>query len=110
MRVNISLFFEFVSVIIYSCAQSVEKFLKAYLLSNGKSPGPIHALLKLGRMAEIPSKFNNFLKNLSSEYYISRYPDVSGEVPYTLYDKEEVKSILEETKEFIKWITPKIKE
>lgn len=98
----------FLDSCVFYCQQSTEKFLKAYLLSKGKSPGNIHALLKLGKMAEIPSQFTNFLKNLSAEYYISRYPDVSGEVPYKLYEKDEVKSILKETERFVKWIIQKI--
>lgn len=99
---------EFLDACVFYCQQAVEKFLKSYLLTKGKSPGNIHTLLKLGKMAEIPSQFNNFLKNLSSEYYISRYPDVSGEVPYTLYEKEEVEITLKETEEFVKWIKKKI--
>ncbi len=98
----------FLDACVFYCQQTVEKFLKAYLLSKGKSPGNIHALLKLGKIAEIPTHFNNFLKNLSSEYYISRYPDVSGQVPYTLYEKEEVEATLKETEGFVIWIKQKI--
>lgn len=100
----------FLDSCVFYCQQCTEKFLKAYIISKGKSPENIHALLRLGKIANIPSKFNNFLKNLSAEYYISRYPDVSGEIPFTLYDKEEVKTILEDTKEFTKWIIQKIEE
>ena len=99
---------DFLDACIFYYQQTVEKFLKSYLLSKGKSPENIHALLKLGKLAGIPPEFNSFLKNLSSEYYISRYPDVSGEVPFTLYDKEEVKVTLDETEEFVKWIKQKI--
>ena len=99
----------FLDACVFYCQQTVEKLLKAYILAGGKSPGNIHALLKLSRIAEIPAKFNNFLKNLSSEYYISRYPDVSGEVPFTLYEKEDVKTTLNETEEFVKWLIEKIK-
>src|SRR3989344_6798293 len=99
---------EFLDACVFYCQQTIEKLLKAYILIKGKSPENIHALLKLGKMAEIPVQFNNFLKNLSSEYYISRYPDVSGEVPYKLYEKEEVETTLKETEEFVKWIKQKI--
>ncbi len=94
---------------VFYCQQTVEKAIKSYILSKGKSPLNIHALIKLSKIAGIPERFNNFLRNLSAEYYISRYPDVSGEVPYTLYDKEEVERILNETGGFLKWIIPKIK-
>mgnify|MGYP001576392056 CR=1 FL=1 len=95
---------------VFWCQQSIEKALKAYILLYKKESIFIHSLIKLGRIAEIPKKFYGILKNISPEYYITRYADASGDIPYKLYNKEESMEILNDTKEIIKWINTQIKE
>jgi HEPN domain-containing protein len=95
----------------FYCQQSIEKALKAYILfSKKESPGPIHSLVKLGRIAGLPHKFNTFLKKLSPEYYTSRYPDAVEDVPYTIYESAEVKGLISNAQELIKWLSTQMKE
>ena len=87
------------------CQQSLEKFLKAlYMFKNKKSPGTTHSLTYLGRETGVSAKYNVFLRNLSSEYFFSRYPDAIEDVPYKTYSEDEINDYLKNTKEIIKWI------
>jgi len=95
---------------VFWCQQSLEKALKAYILLYKKESPFIHSLIKLGRIAEIPEKYEASLKIISPEYYATRYADASGEVPYKLYSKEENLEILNDTKEIIEWINTQIRE
>jgi HEPN domain-containing protein len=95
---------------VFWCQQSLEKALKAYILFFKKESPFIHSLVKLGRIADIPKKFEASLKNISPKYYATRYADVSGDVPYKLYNKEDNLKILEETKEVLTWINIQMKE
>ena len=95
---------------VFWCQQSLEKALKAYILLYKKESPFIHSLIKLGRIAEVPKKFEINLKNISPEYYATRYADASGDVPYKLYTKKDNLEILNGTKEIIKWINTQIKE
>lgn len=94
----------------FYCQQSLEKALKAYsLLKKRESPGHIHSLIKLAKFTELPEKFHKFLRRLSPEYYLSRYPDASEDIPYTLYAKEEVVEYIKQAEEVIKWISTRMK-
>ncbi|MBI3051858.1 HEPN domain-containing protein [Candidatus Woesearchaeota archaeon] len=44
------------------------------------------------------------LRKLSPQYFISRYPDVSEDVPYELYDESLASDFLKIAEEVIKWI------
>lgn len=95
----------------FYCQQCIEKALKAYaLLKKRESPGPIHSLIKLAKFVELPKRFYRFLKSLSPEYYISRYPDASEDIPFTIYTKVEVEEYLAGTKEVMGWLSTQMKE
>ena len=99
---------------IFYCEQAVEKALKALTIHTKRlSPGPTHSLIALGRQCRVPKKFSAFLRTLTSEYFLSRYPDAAGEVPYTLYDGTEAREYLKTTKELLQWVAkqlPKLSE
>ncbi len=91
--------------------QCLEKALKAYItLTKKESPGPIHSLLQLARHGELPLKYHDFLKRLTSEYFISRYPDASESIPYTIYSEKEVQEYAQKTEEIMTWINTQMKE
>ncbi len=94
----------------FYCQQSVEKALKAYILFKKKeSPGPIHSLVKLGKIADVPKEYSAFLRQLTPEYYLSRYPDAVEDVPYSLYEEEDVSSLIKKAKELLKWLNIQMK-
>jgi HEPN domain-containing protein len=94
---------------IFYCEQAVEKALKALTIHTKRlSPGPTHSLVALGRLCGVPKRFSTFLRTLTSEYFLSRYPDAAGEVPYTLYDGTEAREYLKTSKELIQWVAKQL--
>jgi HEPN domain-containing protein len=76
----------------FYCQQAVEKTLKALILLKSKEKNTEgHSLIYLGKLAKIPESFFYGLKKLSPQYFISRYPDITEEVPYELYDEKLAK-------------------
>lgn len=68
--------------------QAVEKLLKAILIYEGKKPPKSHYLDEIAKALGLPDDIVDSLNELSGDYMISRYPDVSGLVPYEEYDEE----------------------
>ena len=94
---------------IFYCEQAVEKALKALTIHTKRlSPGPTHPLIALGRLCRVPKQFSMFLRALTSEYFLSRYPDAAGEVPYTLYDGTEAREYLRTSKELLQWVAKQL--
>ncbi|MDM7912555.1 MAG: hypothetical protein QUS09_05605 [Methanotrichaceae archaeon] len=52
----------------------------------------------------MPEDYYPFLRRPTPEFVISRYPDVSGELPYLLYDKEWVAEYIKKAEEVLSWI------
>jgi HEPN domain-containing protein len=94
----------------FSLQQSVEKALKAYYLFKvKKSFSPTHSLVYLATESGVPKKYFRFLKELTPEFVVSRYPDSSAEVPYKYYNKELLDGYFKDAKEVIEWIHSQIK-
>lgn len=71
--------------------QSVEKLLKSiFALRKLKIP-TIHYIDELASKLDLSEEVLNDVIELSSDYMFSRYPDVSDEVPFELYDEETAK-------------------
>jgi len=90
--------------------QAVEKVLKALILLRSKEKKiEGHSLIFLGKTAGVPDLFFSGLKKLSPQYFISRYPDVSEDVPYELYDETVAKEFLSTAEEVVKWTEKQLK-
>ncbi len=89
--------------------QAAEKALKAYILFKKRVPAEGHSLIFLARLANVPKRFLPFLRKLSPQYFISRYPDIVEETPYELYDESQAKELLKIAKEVIEWIEKRLK-
>ena len=66
--------------------QAVEKLLKALFILQGKKPPRIHYIDELARELNISDEILTYINEISVDYTISRYPDVSETIPYELYD------------------------
>jgi len=89
--------------------QGVEKALKAlYIAKRREAPGPTHSLTKLARDCDLPGHFLGFLRRLTGEYYISRYPDASGDLPFKAYDAAEVAETARLSREVLTWLEQQI--
>lgn len=94
----------------FFCQQAAEKSLKALILLKTKEKKiEGHSLVYLGKTAKLPESFFSGLKKLSPQYFIARYPDVTEEVPYELYDEKLAKEFLDIAEKVIKWIEKQLK-
>ena len=92
------------------CQQAVEKSLKAlFMFQKKESPGTTHSLTFLGRECNTPVKYSSFLRNLTKEYYMSRYPDASEDVPSDLYNEQDAKEYMVKSEEFLSWVESQLK-
>ncbi len=87
--------------------QSVEKLLKAILAIKGMKVPKTHYIDELGKKLKLKSEIMENIAELTVDYTFSRYPDVSEQVPYEVYNeelaKEKVniaKNIFESLREF----------
>ncbi len=67
--------------------QAVEKLLKALFILQGKKPPRIHYIDELAQELNVSEEILSYIDEISVDYTISRYPDVSESIPYELYDQ-----------------------
>jgi HEPN domain-containing protein len=92
-------------VCVFLCQQAVEKGLKAYIMHTQRiSPGQVHSLARLGDTARVPDSYRPFLRQLTTEYFLSRYPDAADDAPYRLYKQEDAESLLADSQEVLQWL------
>ena len=93
--------------IAYHIQQAIEKYLKGYLVFNGKKPPRIHELdTLLNHIGRFDDSFNGFLElcEKASRYYIEqRYPPG----PIIEYDYKEIKADLDNAWKLIRKIITK---
>ena len=100
------------NLVVFLCHQAVEKALKSLVVNKEKDPSLFiksHSLIFLGKKARIPEKFHTFLRNLTPEYIITRYPSESTDAPYELYDENIAKEYLQKTGEVLEWIKQQLR-
>lgn len=94
----------------FLCQQAVEKYLKAlYIIEKKKAPPRIHYLDELGKELDTPDNIMQLLKELSSDYMVTRYPDAGTMAPCEEYSLEDAENRLQSARTVIGWIKGKIK-
>jgi len=95
---------------IFHLQQAVEKTLKAvYIKQNSTMPPRLHDLQKLagGCKLQLTKDQNRLLKDLTTSYIDSRYPEQWGGFP-TQVSGEKTAKLIGETKDFIAWLKQKL--
>lgn len=96
----------------FLCEQCIEKILKAYLTSLGRTPPLIHNLLRLAEEADLlPAMAENqklFLADLNPFYIKARYGEYKDALS-GICSAEKAHSFVAQTRELIQWLKPKIK-
>ena len=90
--------------VLFCCQQAVEKHLKGMIAERQKTcPPRIHHLVRLAELTEIgvDDRQQAFLRELSSYYIQTRYPD---EIAAMDVSRETAQEILSQTEEFITWL------
>lgn len=65
--------------------QSVEKLLKGLLILKGKQIPRHHHLDILAEQVGVLEEIRDELGDILPDYQISRYPDITGDIPYLQY-------------------------
>jgi len=71
--------------------QAVEKLLKAGLALQGREIPRSHYLDELAHELELPKELREEILDLTPDYTLSRYPDVTDLIPYEHYDQQIAK-------------------
>ena len=96
-------------LVAFLCQQAVEKSLETLILHTKKEFYLSHSLIYLGKSVDIPDTFHSFLRDLTPQYIITRYPNATGEIPFELYDEEIASRYLEKSEEVLQWIEKQLK-
>jgi HEPN domain-containing protein len=67
--------------------QSVEKLLKALMAASGRAVPRTHYIDELAEQLELPPEVRTHIDGLTADYMLSRYPDITDQVPYEQYDR-----------------------
>jgi HEPN domain-containing protein len=92
--------------VLFCCQQAVEKALKSLISKRIKElPPRIHQLIRLSEIAglEMDESRIEFLRELSSYYIQSRYPEEIENLS-SLIKKRETQNVLKRTQEIVQWI------
>jgi HEPN domain-containing protein len=89
--------------------QSVEKLLKSILILEGKEAVKTHKLDRLAHLANLPTDITEKIIDLTEDYAISRYPDVSPTLPYLQYDLKTSKRKVSAANEVFKALRQRYK-
>jgi len=96
----------------FMCQQTLEKLLKAVIVSQGKTPLPIHNLPRLAQEAdfwdECESRDPGFLAELTPFCVKARYGEYKRRLS-ELCNAKTAKNYLERTEKMNRWLTAKIK-
>lgn len=88
----------------FFCHQAAEKALKAlHMAQSREPPPPTHSLHALGTLVGAPPGLRSFLRQLTAEYVLSRYPNASDAIPARLYDRETAEDYVARTAEVLAW-------
>jgi len=84
--------------------QAAEKALKSLQIKKLGKFEKVHDLVLLAKSIDAPEEIIKFSEVIAPFYTITRYPDVE-----VSYDKKKVSSIIEASKEVVKWVKEELK-
>jgi HEPN domain-containing protein len=82
--------------------QAVEKLLKSVISFRQIKIPKIHHLDELANVLSLADSDMELVLELVSDYMFTRYPDVSNEVPYELYDEGTARKKVETAKQIFR--------
>jgi len=78
--------------------QPIEKLLKSIFALEGKKIPKIHYIEDLGKRLNLSNQILDKVIDLTGDYTIARYPDVTEQVPYEIYTENIAKRKVEKAK------------
>lgn len=88
--------------------QAVEKALKALYMTVFHDLKKTHDLVFLANKLDLPDSFKSICKKLDPIYLQTRYPDVSGQLPRTLFNVIDAQEFINISDEVVEWVKKKI--
>jgi HEPN domain-containing protein len=82
--------------------QAVEKLLKTLHLKEGKRIPKTHFIDELAEALDLPEEVRNNVYELTADYTLARYPDVSDTVPFEQYTKGIAEEKVDAAKEIFR--------
>ena len=89
---------------IFYSQQAVEKALKALQIEGFNRFDKTHDLINLAKSINADKRILELCDKINPSYFVSRYPDIEKN-----YNKEEVKEILNASKEVLEWMKKRLK-
>ena len=83
--------------------QAVEKLLKAGFILENKEVPKTHFIDELAKGLNLPDELQDEIAELTVDYTLSRYPDISDRIPYEQYTKDTAQGKLHITKKVLKY-------
>jgi HEPN domain-containing protein len=90
--------------------QAVEKLMKCILILQEKEVPKTHKLDRLAQLLDLPSDIADRILDLTEDYTLSRYPDVSIVLPYLQYDLKAARIKVRTAKEIFKALKDKYRD
>ncbi len=88
--------------------QAVEKALKAFYIKTFNELKKTHDLVFLSTKLGLPENYRKICKRLDPVYTGTRYPDVSGQLPSALFEKNDAEEFIKTAEEVILWVKKKL--
>jgi Uncharacterized conserved protein related to C-terminal domain of eukaryotic chaperone, SACSIN len=85
--------------------QAVEKALKSVFALHGKAIPKTHYIDDLANKLELPPDIIDKILDLTPDYTLSRYPDVSSTIPFEMYDESLAMEKVAKAKIIISYLT-----
>lgn len=95
---------------VFLCHQGVEKGLRALVMNKDRTREVVsHSLIFLAGKAGVPERFLPFLRELTPQYILTRYPSAGLAAPYELFDRQQASGFLKKSREVLEWTGKQLK-
>ncbi len=84
--------------------QAAEKALKALYIKRFNELRKTHDLVFLAGKLGIPNSYLTICKQLDPVYLQTRYPDISGRLPQSMFNKADAEELVKISGEILQWV------
>src|SRR3989338_96995 len=88
--------------------QAVEKALKSLYIKQFNELKKTHDLFFLASKLNLPETYKSICKRLNPVYLQTRYPDVSGLLPPSLFTKKDATEFIAMATDILEWVKKKL--
>lgn len=93
---------------VFAFQQCAEKCLKGLWIIKKREIPKTHSIIFLSKGLNVPKELERGIRDLNPEYLLTRYPDMTSEVPYEMYTKEISENHKKTAQKILKWIESEV--